>query len=325
MVAWGVPWSPRCTGLFLDNPGGDATDARSLGVPIPVTRRCRLDNTLVRNLIDAGIHFGHRSSRWNPKMAPYIFGKRRLIHIIDVKETLKGLLYARKFLAQVVSDGKDVLFVGTKRQARKIVEMVAQDTGMHFVNDRWLGGTLTNFRTIRSRLGRMSELEILTEGEKAQQFSKKQLSAYRRELRKIKRNLEGIRNMERLPGAIVLVDQRRELNAVREARKLGIPTVCLLDTDCDPDLVDIAIPGNDDAMRAIELILAELAAAVKEGKAGRVERGEIGAAQQAAKRRSQRPAMGRAETAEPQAEALTEQPAQPPAEPPPAPGEAPQA
>ena len=286
-----------------------------------------MDNTLVRNLIDAGIHFGHRSSRWNPKMAPYIFGKRRLIHIIDIKETLKGLLYARKFLSQVVGDGKDVLFVGTKRQARKVVETVAADTGMHYVNDRWLGGTLTNFRTIRSRLGRMTELETLTEGEKAATFSKKQLSAYRRELRKIKRNLEGIRNMERLPGAIVLVDQRREINAVKEARKLGIPTVCLLDTDCDPDLVDIAIPGNDDAMRAIELVFAELGAAVKEGKAGRVDRGE-GPGARGQRRRSQRPAMGRAEgeaeAAEPAAEpAPGAEPAAPPVAEPPAqaPGE----
>jgi small subunit ribosomal protein S2 len=257
-------------------------------------------------------------------MAPYIFGKRRLIHIIDIKETLKGLLYARKFLTQVVGDGKDVLFVGTKRQARKIVETVAADTGMHYVNDRWLGGTLTNFRTIRSRLGRMAELEILTEGEKAQQFSKKQLSAYRRELRKIKRNLEGIRNMERLPGAIVLVDQRREINAVKEARKLGITTVCLLDTDCDPDMVDIAIPGNDDAMRAIELVMGELAQAVKEGKAGRVERGEAGPAGRGPRRRSQRTAMGRAEgEPEPAEAAEVAEPAPaaetPPAEPPPAP------
>ena len=263
-----------------------------------------MDNTLVRNLIDAGIHFGHRSSRWNPKMAPYIFGKRRLIHIIDVKETLKGLLYARKFLAQVVADGKDVLFVGTKRQARKVIETVAQDTGMHYVNDRWLGGTLTNFRTIRSRLGRLAELETLLESEKAQQYSKKQLSAYRRELRKIKRNLEGIRHMERLPGAIVVVDQRREINAVKEARKLSIPTVCLLDTDSDPDMVDIAIPGNDDAMRAIELVIQELGAAVKEGKAGRVDRGgEGGPAAKAARRRSQRPAMGRADEGAPASEA----------------------
>ncbi len=253
-----------------------------------------MDNTLVRNLIDAGIHFGHRSSRWNPKMAPYIFGKRRLIHIIDIKETLKGLLYARKFLAQVVGDGKDVLFVGTKRQARKVVEAVAQDTGMHYVNDRWLGGTLTNFRTIRSRLGRLTELEGLVEGEKAAQFSKKVLSSYRRELRKIKRNLEGIRNMNTLPGAIILVDQKREINAVREAKKLGIPTVCLLDTDCDPDLVDIAIPGNDDAMRAIELVMQELGAAVKEGKAGRFDRGgDMGGAPHG--RRSRRAAMGQAE------------------------------
>ena len=268
-----------------------------------------MDNTLVRDLIDAGVHFGHRSSRWNPKMAPYIFGKRRLIHIIDIKETLKGLIWAKRFLAKVVGEGKDVLFVGTKRQARKAVETIALDTEMHYVNDRWLGGALTNFRTIRSRLGRMEELETLMESEQASQLSKKRLSAHRRELRKIRRNLQGIRRMERLPGALVLVDQRREIIAVKEARKLGIPTICLLDTDSDPDMVDIAIPGNDDAMRAIELILTELGKAVKEGKAGRVERDKDTSGAPHAHRRSQRPATARADGSADEATAAAPAPA----------------
>ena len=275
-----------------------------------------MDKTLVRELIDAGIHFGHRASRWNPKMAPYIFGKRRLIHIIDVKETLKGLLWAKRFITQVVADGKDVLFVGTKRQARNAVQEVATQTGMHYVNDRWLGGALTNFLTIRSRLARMEELEKLLEGESVRQFSKKQMARYRRELRKIKRNLEGMRRMNRLPGTLVLVDQRREIIAIREARKLGIPTVCLLDTDSDPDTIDIAIPGNDDAMRAIELIFGEIGKAVAEGKAARPEKEDQSVAREAdaepaIRRRSARPTVRRGADHHPA-------PAAPPAAPAPA-------
>ncbi len=226
---------------------------------------------LVKELIDAGIHFGHRVSRWNPKMQPYIFGKRNLIHIVNVKETLKGILLAKRFLTQVVGHGKDVLFVGTKRQARKAVEQHAQRVDMHWVTDRWLGGTLTNFREIRKRVGRLEELEKLEADGMLDAYSKKEGAALRREMRKILRNLGGIRRMTQLPGALVIIDEQREIIAVKEARKMGIPVVCLLDTDSDPDLVDIPIPGNDDAMRAIELIMKELADAVAEGVHGRAE------------------------------------------------------
>jgi small subunit ribosomal protein S2 len=226
---------------------------------------------LVKELIDAGIHFGHRASRWNPKMKPYIFGKRNLIHIINVKETLKGILLAKRFLGQVVSQGKDVVIVGTKRQARKAVETQCQRVGMHWVTDRWLGGTLTNFREIRKRVGRLEELEQLESDGMLDAYSKKEGASLRREMRKIQRNLGGIRNMTKLPGAMVVVDQRREIIAVREARKMDIPVVCLLDTDSDPDLIDIPIPCNDDAMRGIELVIKELCDAVAEGVHGRME------------------------------------------------------
>lgn len=248
---------------------------------------------LTKELIDAGIHFGHRISRWNPKMKPYIFGKRNLIHIIDVKETLRGILLGRKFLSQVAARGLDVLFVGTKRQARKAVEENATRIEMHWVNDRWLGGTLTNFREIRKRVGRLDQLEALDAEGKLDQYSKKEGASLRREMRKIRRNLGGLRRMTKHPGALVIVDQRREIIAVREARKMGIPVICLLDTDSDPDMVDIAIPGNDDAMRAIELVIRTLADAVAEGVGAR-GKAEAESDEAAKQRRSRRPTTARA-------------------------------
>jgi small subunit ribosomal protein S2 len=202
-------------------------------------------------------------------MAPYIFGKRNLIHIVDIRETVKGILRAKKFLANIVSKGQDVLFVGTKRQARTCVMGICERTGMHYVAERWLGGTLTNFRTIRSRLQRLEELEAIEAAGMAEQYSKKMVSTLTREKRKIQRNLEGIRRMTKLPGALVLIDVKREHIAAKEARKLHIPVVGIIDTDSDPDFVDIAIPGNDDAMRAIDLILGALGDAIEEGKRAR--------------------------------------------------------
>jgi len=252
-------------------------------------------------LVDAGIHFGHRASRWNPKMAPYIYGKRNTIHIIDIRETVKGLLRAKKFIAQIVSGGKDVLFVGTKRQAKLIIETEAARAGMPFVTERWLGGTLTNFRTIRSRLARLEELEQAEADGTAMEYSKKMISTRAREQRKIHRNLQGIREMDKLPGAVVVVDVHREHSAVREAKKLGIPTICLIDTDSDPDFADLPIPGNDDAIRAIQTIVAHLADAVEEGKKGRSAAPDTTSKDQAPRRRSTRPTMGRAEEGSPEA------------------------
>ena len=222
---------------------------------------------LVKDLIEAGVHFGHRTSRWNPKMRPYIYGRRNLIHIIDVRETIRGLLRAKKYLTQVSSGGSLVLFVGTKRQAAETVDQQAKRCGMPFVSDRWLGGTLTNFRTIRSRLTRLEELEALRSSEELAAYSKKMQSALNREYRKMYRNLNGMRTMNRLPEVLVVIDPKKEKNAVREAKKLGITTLALIDTDSDPDEVDLPIPGNDDSIRSIELVVAQLADAVLAGRA----------------------------------------------------------
>jgi small subunit ribosomal protein S2 len=221
---------------------------------------------LTRELINAGVHFGHGVSRWNPKMAPFIFAKRGNIHIIDIKKTLKGLLIAKKLIAEVVASGNDIVFVGTKRQAQKAVETAANKCGMHHVSERWLGGMLTNFRTVRSRLQRLEQLESMEQDGTIESESKKLASRLKREMRKIKTNLEGVRMMNRLPGAVVVVDAKKEYLALREAKKLNITTVGILDTDSDPDTVDVAIPANDDSIRAIELILSELTDAVAIGK-----------------------------------------------------------
>jgi small subunit ribosomal protein S2 len=225
-----------------------------------------LSTTLVKDLVEAGVHFGHRVSRWNPKMRPYIYARRNLIHIIDVRETVRGLLRAKKYLAQLSSRNSLVLFVGTKRQAADTIEREAQRCGMPYVNDRWLGGTLTNFRTIRNRLERLEELEEILKGEKINTYSKKMQSSLNREYRKMYRNLHGMRTMTRLPECLVIIDPKKEKNAVSEARKLGIATVALIDTDCDPDTIDLPIPGNDDSMRSIEIVVKMLADAIAAGR-----------------------------------------------------------
>jgi len=253
----------------------------------------------VTDLIEAGVHFGHRASRWNPKMRPYIYGKRNLIHIIDLRETVRGMLRAHRYLAKVASAGSLVLFVGTKRQAKEAIEREAARCGMPFVSERWLGGTLTNYRTIRDRLKRLQELEamwlpgnenpakvdlpsymktMLNESGKLELskapdtaeirgYSKKMVATLNRELTKIQRNLSGIRDMNRLPDALIVVDPKREHIAVKEAQRMGVATVALIDTDSDPDVVDLPIPGNYDSIRSIELLLGKLADAVLEGKA----------------------------------------------------------
>jgi small subunit ribosomal protein S2 len=253
----------------------------------------------VKDLIEAGVHFGHRASRWNPKMRPYIYGKRNLIHIIDLRETVRGLLRAYRYLATAASKGNLVLFVGTKRQAKEAIEREAQRSTMPYVSERWLGGTLTNYRTIRDRLKRLQELEALwlpsrdssakadlsnymktmlnesgkleftkaPENAEIRRYSKKMVATLSREWAKIHRNLSGIREMNRLPDAIVVVGPNKEHIAVKEAQRMGVTVIGLIDTDSDPDTVDLPIPGNDDSIRSIELILAKLADAVLEGKA----------------------------------------------------------
>lgn len=219
----------------------------------------------VKDLLEAGVHFGCRASRWNPRMKPFIFGRRNQIHIIDLKETLRGLIKGATFLQRLAAEGQQVLFVGTKRQAQTVVAEQARRVNMPFVNERWLGGTLTNFVTIRTRLRRLVDLEETETSGRAAAMSKKALAQFNREKRKIHRNLDGLRLMEKLPGAIVVVDPNREHNAIKEASKLGIPLVAILDTDCDPSMIDVPIPANDDSMRSITLLLGKLADAVAAG------------------------------------------------------------
>ncbi|WP_231612253.1 30S ribosomal protein S2 [Novipirellula galeiformis] len=221
---------------------------------------------IVQEMIEAGVHFGHRTSLWNPKMAPYIFGRKNQIHIMDIRETLRGMLRAKKYLSQVAAGGSLILFVGTKRQAGEALEEQSLRCGMPFVSERWLGGTLTNFRTIRSRLGRLEELESMRSSGAMDNYSKKMQSALNREYRKMYRNLNGLRTMNRLPECLFIVDPGKERNAVREAKRLGITTVALIDTDSDPSQIDLPIPGNDDGIRSIELIMKQLADAVIAGK-----------------------------------------------------------
>lgn len=224
------------------------------------------DALSIKALIESGVHFGHRASLWNPKMRPYVYGRRKLIHIIDVRETVRGILRARKFLKQVAAEGNLVLFVGTKRQASDTIETQATRCGMPFIAERWLGGTLTNFNTIRSRMTRFEELEkIMGNEEELAKYSKKMQASLKREFGKMYRNLNGLRNMDRYPAAMVVVDPKKEKNAVREARKLGVVSIALIDTDSDPDEVDLPIPGNDDSIRSIDLVISYLADAVLEG------------------------------------------------------------
>ena len=267
---------------------------------------------LVKDLITAGVHFGHRTSRWNPKMAPYIYAKKNQIHVMDIRETVRGLLRAKKYLKRVAEGGSLILFVGTKRQASGIIEREAARCGMPFVSERWLGGALTNFRTIRNRLGRLEELETLRESGEINQYSKKMQSALNREYRKMYRNLNGIRTMNRMPECIVVVDPNKEKNAIREAKSLGIATIALIDTDCNPDSVDLPIPGNDDGLRSIELIFKHLADAVIEGKTGVAPPAEEPA-----------PVVAATPAAEPVAEAPAAEETVAPAEEAPAPAEAP--
>lgn len=251
-----------------------------------------MNKELVRELINAGVHFGHGASRWHPKMGQFIFAKRGKIHIIDVRKSLKWLLIAKKLLIDVVSTGKDVVFVGTKRQAQKAVKDAAEKCGMHYVSTRWLGGTLTNFRTIRSRVQRLEELEAIQAEGTLESESKKRASRLKGELRKIKNNLEGIRNMSRLPGAVVVIDANKEHIALHEARKLGIPTIGIIDTDSNPDMVDVAIPANDDSSKAIGLLLGELSEAVGIGKTRTPA--QEGPGRRMRKARSRRPVLARA-------------------------------
>jgi len=222
----------------------------------------------MKQLLEAGVHFGHQTRRWNPKMAPYIFTDRNGIYIIDLQKTVKKVEEAYNFVKQLSSEGDTILFVGTKKQAQEAVREEAERCGMFYVNQRWLGGMLTNFQTIRRRIDRLQELEKMEAKGTLEVLPKKEVAELMHEKDKLQKFLGGIKEMRRLPGALFVIDPRKERIAVAEARKLGIPIVAIVDTNCDPDEVDYVIPGNDDAIRAVRLLTGKMAEAVLEGRQG---------------------------------------------------------
>ncbi len=219
----------------------------------------------MKQLLESGVHFGHQTRRWNPKMKPYIFGARNGIHIIDLQKTVRLIKTAYDFIGRTVAEGYSVLFVGTKKQAHDSIIEESERCGMFFIVNRWLGGTLTNFQTIRKSINRLKELESMKQDGSINRYTKKEALNMEKELFKLEKNLGGIKNMDELPGAVFVVDPKKEHIAVREARKLGIPVVAIADTNCDPDEIDFIIPGNDDAIRAIRLICSKVADAAIEG------------------------------------------------------------
>jgi len=230
------------------------------GVTVPVVT--------MKQLLEAGVHFGHRTQRWNPKMKDYIFGARKGIYIIDLQKTTKLLDEAYNFVREKAAEGGTILFVGTKKQAQQVIKQEAERCGAFYVNHRWLGGLLTNFKTIRQRIDKLIELEEMEANGEFEKLSKKEQSRLKRILEKLRKNLGGLKNMDRIPDVIYIVDPKKERNAVYEANLLKIPTVGIVDTNCDPDEIDYIIPGNDDAIRAIQLITSKIADAYLEGKEG---------------------------------------------------------
>ena len=236
----------------------------------------------MKHLLEAGVHFGHQTRRWNPKMAPYIFTERNGIYIIDLQKTVRKIDEAYMFVRNLAMEGKTVLFVGTKKQAQESIESEAKRCNMFYVNNRWLGGMLTNFRTIRSRVERLNEIDKMEQSGQFDVLPKKEVIKLQHEREKLEANLGGIRDMKKLPGALFVVDPRKEHIAVAEARALNIPIVAIVDTNCDPDEVEYVIPGNDDAIRAVKLIAGKMADAVLEGKQGEQSEAEEAPAEEAA-------------------------------------------
>jgi small subunit ribosomal protein S2 len=226
----------------------------------------------IKDLLEAGVHFGHQTKRWNPKMKEYIFGERNGIYILDLNKTAKKFREAEEFVTNLAADGRTLLFVGTKRQAQDVIAEEAQRCGMFYVNERWLGGLLTNFATIQRSLGRLRDLEAMATDGRFDTLSKKEIARNEKEHKKLAKNLDGIRGMSRLPDAVFVVDTKKEKIAVDEARKLKIPVIGIVDTNCDPDEVDYVIPGNDDALRSIRLFASKIGEAVTAGRGMRESR-----------------------------------------------------
>ena len=222
----------------------------------------------MKQLLEAGVHFGHQTRRWNPKMGEYIFTERNGIYIIDLQKTVKKIVEAYDFVRDIAAEGGEILFVGTKKQATDAIKEEAERVGMYYVNARWLGGMLTNFKTIRKRIDRLFQLEKMEEDGTFDLLPKKEVIKLKGEREKLEKFLGGIKNMKKLPAALFVVDLRKEKNAILEAKKLGIPVVAIVDTNCDPDEVDYVIPGNDDAIRAVKLIAETMSNAIIEGRQG---------------------------------------------------------
>ena len=267
-----------------------------------------MNGIALKDLLEAGVHFGHQTKRWNPKMKEYIFGERNGIYIIDLGKTVKLFRDAEEFVSRLAAEGRTILFVGTKRQAQDVIAEEAQRCGMFHVNERWLGGLLTNFATIQRSLGRLRDLEAMATDGRFDTLSKKEIARNEKERKKLAKNLDGIRGMSRLPDAIFVVDTRREKIAVDEARKLKIPVIGIVDTNCDPDEVDYVIPGNDDALRSIRLFASKIADAIVGGRQMRESRiaeddaraaEEAAAADQAARLRTSVRPQRRTETPSP--------------------------
>ena len=236
----------------------------------------------MKQLLEAGVHFGHQTKRWDPKMAEYIYQARNGIHIIDLQKTSKKIDEAYAFMKEVAEEGKDILFVGTKKQAQECVKEAAEKSGMFYVDQRWLGGMLTNFKTIRKRIARLNKLEEMQEDGTFDVLPKKEVAALKNEMEKLEKNLGGIKNMTRMPGAMFVVDPKNERIAILEARKLNIPIIGLVDTNCNPEDVDYPIPGNDDAIRAVKLITDVMANAIIEGRQGEILEAEAEMAEEVA-------------------------------------------
>jgi len=250
-------------GAFLRSVGVWVEEKPNGGVQMPVVT--------MKQLLEAGVHFGHRTRRWNPKMALYIYTARKGIHVIDLQKTVQLMDIAYDFVKQRASEGATILFVGTKRQAQQSIEEEAKRCGAFYVNNRWLGGLLTNFKTIRLRIERLKELEAMEENGELDQLPKKEQSILKKQLTKLRKNLGGVKEMKDVPDMIFIVDPKKEKIAIREANILGIPIIAIVDTNCDPDEIDYIIPGNDDAIRAVKLITSKIADAYIEGREGRVE------------------------------------------------------
>ena len=267
--AWALPVTSNTThpgiadpSVFLDGPGG------MIGVEEKQKEKLKMAVVSMKQLLEAGVHFGHQTRRWNPKMAPYIYTERNGIYIIDLQKTVKKLEEAYNFVRDLSANGGNVLFVGTKKQAQDAIREEAARCGGYYVNARWLGGMLTNFRTMRTRIDRLAQLRKMEEDGTFAMLPKKEVIKHQGEIEKLEKYLGGVKEMKKLPAALFIVDPRKERNAIAEARKLNIPIVAIVDTNCDPDEIDYVIPGNDDAIRAIRLIASAMANAAIEGRQG---------------------------------------------------------